>query len=133
MKRILSALTVFAIILFAACSKKTTATKTVTETPKETPKAVVVTETPKSNKVTYEGAVQPLIQAKCNPCHLPSKGGRKADFETFGNAVKYSADMVIRIQQNPGEQGFMPFKGTKLSADEITVFKKWLSDGFLEK
>ena len=132
MKRILSALTAFAIILFAACSKKSTPSKNVTETPKETPKAVVV-ETPKPTKVTYEGAVQPLIVAKCAPCHLPSKGGRKADFETFGNAVKYSADMVIRIQQSPSEQGFMPFKGAKLSADEIAVFKKWLSDGFLEK
>lgn len=128
MKRILSAFTAFGIILLAACSHKATPTKNVAETPK-----AVVTEMPKSNKVTYEGAVQPLIQAKCAPCHLPSKGGRKADFETFGNAVKYSADMVIRIQQNPGEQGFMPFKGAKLSADEIAVFKKWLSDGFLEK
>ena len=133
MNRISLALTAFAIILFAACSQKATPTKNVVETQKETPKAVVVTETPKSNKVTYEGAVQPLILAKCTPCHLPSKGGRKADFETFGNAVKYSADMVIRIQENPGEQGFMPFKGAKLSADEIAVFKKWLSDGFQEK
>ena len=74
MKRILSAFTAFGIILLAACSHKATPTKNVAETPK-----AVVTEMPKSNKVTYEGAVQPLIQAKCAPCHLPSKGGRKAE------------------------------------------------------
>ena len=134
MKRIFFTITVFAVILIAACSHKSTPSQTVTGTPKEKPvEKVVVVETPRVMKTTYQGAVLPLMLAKCTPCHFPSKGGFKANFENYDNAVKFSADMVIRIQQNPGEKGFMPFKNAKLSADEIVVFKKWLSDGFLEK
>ena len=134
MKRIYSTLTVLTVILIAACAHKSTPTTNATSMPKETETAKkVVVETPKVAKTTFQGTVFPLLQAKCSPCHLPSKGGNKADFENYSSAVKYSADMVIRIQMNPGERGFMPMRGAKLSADEIAVFKKWLSDGFLDK
>ena len=74
------------------------------------------------------------MQMKCTPCHLPSKGGFKTNFETYASAAKYGADMILRIERNPGEKGFMPFKSTtKLTAEEIAVFKKWVSDGMTEK
>ena len=40
--------------------------------------------------------------------------------------------MLVRIQRNPGERGFMPFKHEKLPEVEIAVFKKWVDDGLLE-
>ena len=71
---------------------------------------------------------------KCSPCHLPSKGGFKTNFETYTSAAKYGAEMIVRIEHNPGERGFMPFKSpNKLTAEEIAVFKKWVSDGLVEK
>jgi len=112
MKKAFIALTGAGIIIFAAC------------TPKASPAKIVLT--------TYAADVLPLIQAKCTPCHLPSKGGFKANFETFAGALKYGADMVTRIERNPGERGFMPMKNAKLSAEEIAVFKKWVSDGLKE-
>ena len=121
MKNALVVFILFVALLFAACAKKTSPGKTASEPAK-----------PKAS--TYTTDLMPLIQMKCAPCHLPSKGGNKANFETYAGAQKFGAEMVARIEKNPGERGFMPFKGNaKLSADEIAVFKKWVSDGMLEK
>ncbi len=113
MKKILLALTLFLALIFVACSKKAS------------PGKVKMT--------TYETDVLPLIQVKCTPCHLPSKGGFKANFETYASAMKFGADMVVRIQRNPTDRGFMPFKHDKLSEAEIAVFKKWVDGGMQEK
>ncbi len=123
MKKLFIALTILAIVIFVACSPKTTPTTTTTTT----------TEPPKMMLTSYASEVQPLIQSKCAPCHLPSKGGFKANFETYESAKKYGAEMVTRIELNPTDRGFMPFKHDKLSADEIAVFKKWVADGLQEK
>lgn len=121
MKKIFFVMTLFVVLLFAACAKKTAPAKTVSEPPK-------------AKATSYVADVMPLIQMKCTPCHLPSKGGNKANFEDYASAQKFGAEMVARIEKNPGERGFMPFRGTaKLSADEIAIFKKWVSDGMLEK
>ncbi len=122
MKNVLVVVTLFITLVFAACAKKSSPGKTAAAEPAK----------PKAS--TYTADLMPMIQMKCAPCHLPSKGGNKANFEVYANVQKYGAEMVTRIERNPGERGFMPFKGTaKLSADEIAVFKKWVSDGMLEK
>ena len=127
MKKIFFAITFFAVLIFAACAKKTSPAKTESDV-KTTP------EPPKPKATSYVADVMPLIQMKCAPCHLPSKGGNKPNFENYADAQKFAANMVIRIEKNPGERGFMPFKGTaKLSADEIAVFKKWVEGGMAEK
>ncbi len=121
MKNIYLSVTVFVVLVFAACSKKISPAKTVSEPPK-----IIMT--------TYAVDILPLIQMKCSPCHLPSKGGNKPNFENYISAQKSGAEMVSRIERNPGERGFMPFRQpTKLTVEEIAVFKKWLSDGLLEK
>jgi hypothetical protein len=116
MKKIPFVLTLIAITLFAACSKKNSASKT-----------------PKVIPTTYTTDVMPLIQAKCSPCHLPSKGGNKASFENYESAKKYGANILARVQLNPGERGFMPMRHEKLSAEEIVIIKKWNDQGLLEK
>ena len=116
MKKFFLALIILVAGVFVACSHQSNPT----------------TEPPKPKATTYVD-VQQVMQAKCTPCHLPSKGGRKADFENYAGAMKYGADMVTRVQLNPTDRGFMPFKNAKLSDDEINVFKKWVADGLLEK
>ncbi len=126
MKKIFVVFSLLAIIIFVACTQKSNPTTTVKEKHKEK-------ETHMAMKTTYMGGVQQLIQAKCSPCHLPSKGGNKASFENYASAAKYGPDMITRIERNPGDKGFMPFKNAKLSEDEIKTFKKWVSDGLMEK
>jgi hypothetical protein len=116
MKNVFFAVTLMSIVIFAACSKKNSASKT-----------------PKFIPTTYTTDMVPLIQAKCAPCHLPSKGGFKASFENYEGAKKYGVEMLARVQLNPGDRGFMPFKHEKLTAEEIVIIKKWIDQGMLEK
>lgn len=112
-KNLLGLILVSGIIVFAACTKKASPAK--------------------AKATTYTTDIAPIIVAKCTPCHLPSKGGRKADFETYEGTKKYGADILARVMLNPGDRGFMPFKHDKLPAEEIAVIKKWIDDGMQEK
>jgi hypothetical protein len=84
-------------------------------------------------KTTYSSAVASVISEKCSPCHIPSKGGNKKPYDNYAN-VKADIDEIIRrIDLNPTDKGFMPFKRPfKLAADTIAVFKKFKDDGALE-
>jgi NapC/NirT cytochrome c family, N-terminal region len=85
------------------------------------------------SKSTYETNIQALVVANCSPCHIPSKGGNKRALDTYA-AIKDDIDDVIRrIELNPTDRGFMPFKHDKLSDSTIAVFKQWRTDGLMEK
>ncbi|HNU89191.1 MAG TPA: hypothetical protein PKJ94_12905 [Ferruginibacter sp.] len=119
MKHLFAAATLVILIVFVSCAKKTNPSSATTEAPK-----------PKATSYTVE--VLPLLQAKCSPCHFPSKGGNKANFESFASASKFGAAMLDRIQKNPGERGFMPMRNPKLSETEIATVKKWVDGGMVE-
>ena len=84
-------------------------------------------------KTTYTANVSTVIAGSCAPCHIPSKGGNKKPYDNYAN-VKADIDSIIRrIELNPTDRGFMPFKKTeKLPAEVIAVFKKFKEDGALE-
>jgi uncharacterized membrane protein len=82
-------------------------------------------------KVTYTADVQPLITQHCSPCHIPPKGNKEA-LHTFETAKANIDESIRRIQLNPGDKGFMPFKHPKMSDSTINVFVKWKEDGLLE-
>lgn len=89
------------------------------------------TVTKKAPSLTYTKDIKPLMLAHCTPCHFPPKGNKKA-YDNY-LAVKTDIDFIIsRIQKNPGEKGFMPFKHAKLSDSTINVFVNWKKEGLLE-
>ncbi len=82
---------------------------------------------------TYENHIQTAVMAYCTPCHVPEKGGNKKAYDNYAN-VKADIDEIIRrIELNPTDRGFMPFKKAKLADSTIAVFKKWKEDGLVEK
>jgi len=82
-------------------------------------------------KTSYQTDVQNLVTTHCSPCHIPSKGGRIKALDTY-DALKANIDDVIRrIELNPTDKGFRPFKHPKLSDSTIAVFRKWRDDGLL--
>ncbi len=92
------------------------------------------TETPVVVKSTYEGTLSNVIANNCTPCHIPAKGGRKKAYDNFANVKTDIDEMIRRIELNPTDKGFMPFKATaKLPDSTINAFKKWRDDGLLEK
>lgn len=85
-------------------------------------------------KLNYESNLATVILNNCSPCHIPAKGGFKKPYDNYLN-VKTDIDSIIRrIELNPTDKGFMPFKKTaKLNDSIILVFKQWKADGLLEK
>ncbi|MDZ4794901.1 MAG: hypothetical protein SGI83_11535 [Bacteroidota bacterium] len=84
-------------------------------------------------KSTYATDVTALVTSYCTPCHIPDKGGNKKPYDNFANAKTDIDEMIRRIEMNPGEKGYMPFKKPKLNDSTIMAFKKWRDDGLLEK
>lgn len=82
-------------------------------------------------KATYSNQVTTVIMNNCTPCHVPSKGGNKKAFDNYENAKTDIDEMIRRIELNPADKGFMPFKHAKLPDSTIAVFKKWKADGLL--
>ncbi|MBC7936923.1 MAG: cytochrome c [Rhizobacter sp.] len=114
MKRLsLAAAVIACACLFAYCSgsKKAVAAK------------------PPVTAFTYEGHIQKIMTDKCSPCHMPGKGNKLPldNFETIKTNID---DIIRRIELNPGERGYMPFKKPKLSDTSINIIKTWKADGF---
>lgn len=85
-------------------------------------------------KLTFDTDLKAVIEANCAPCHIPAKGGNKKPYDNYASVKTDIDEMIRRIELNPGERGFMPMrKTTRLSDSTIAVFKKWRSDGVLEK
>src|SRR5215211_882476 len=79
-------------------------------------------------KINYADNVQPVIVGNCSPCHIPTKGN-KEPLNTYQAAKTHIDDIIGRIQRNPDEKGFMPFKHPKLPDSTIQVFVRWKNDG----
>ena len=82
-------------------------------------------------KITYMANVHPTILGNCSPCHIPPKGSKKA-LDNYESAKESIDDILARIQKQPDEKGFMPFKHPKLSDSTIQVFVDWRNNGMPE-
>jgi cytochrome c553 len=79
--------------------------------------------------ITYEANMQSLVSTTCSPCHFPAKGGNKKPFDSYEALSANIDSMIGRIELNPTDKGFMPFKRPKLSDSTIAVFKQWRDSG----
>ena len=83
-------------------------------------------------KLTYNSNLKAVIETNCSPCHIAGKGNKKP-YDNYANVKADIDDMIRRIELNPTDRGFMPFrKSAKLDASTINVFKQWKTDGALE-
>ena len=81
-------------------------------------------------KLSYASEVQPVVASNCSPCHVGAQA-RSKHLDNY-DAVKANIDeMLKRIQLNPTDKGFMPFKHSKLPDSTIQVFVKWKNDGLM--
>ena len=88
----------------------------------------------KETKTVYAASVETAMLNNCAPCHYPSKGGNKKALDTYASVRDNIDDIIKRIELNPTDRGFMPFKKTaKLDEATINLFKKWKTDGSIEK
>jgi hypothetical protein len=83
-------------------------------------------------KTTYASHVTTAINTYCTPCHIPAKGGNKKAYDNFANTKADIDEIIRRIELNPGDRGYMPFKKAKLADSTIAIFKQWKADGMPE-
>ena len=123
MKKLIAFSVLVAIIFIASCSKKTSSGKTMESAKTKAPKPV-------EKMTTYTSDIKTFIQAKCTPCHVPSQGGFKTDFDNYEAAKRNIDEMIIRIQLTKDDPKFMPFKKLhEVTTDEIATLKKWKEAG----
>src|SRR3982751_6234715 len=101
-------LSLFALILTALVFQYCSASKKAKRTP----------------VMTYTANVLPIIEATCTPCHIAGKGNKKT-LNNYTAAKDNIDDIIKRIELNPEDKGFMPFKHPKLPDSTIQVFVKW--------
>lgn len=82
----------------------------------------------KANEVNYTTHIQPVVAATCTPCHFPPKGNKKP-LDTYEGVRSNIDDIIVRIQKNPEDRGFMPFKHPKLPDSTINLFVRFKEQG----
>ena len=82
------------------------------------------------NKITFNGNVKSIIQAKCAPCHV--SGGGNTNYTVYASAKGNVDGIINRINRNQGTGGFMPQGGAKLPSTELSTIAQWKTDGLLE-
>jgi len=74
----------------------------------------------------YTGSVQPILDSKgCTGCHATTNpaGGLALDsFESVHIGI-VNGSVLDRVDREPGEPGFMPQGGTKLSQDQLDILQ----------
>jgi hypothetical protein len=104
------------VVIFSYCSSSKKAAKT------ETKPATL-----------YAGNVETVMKANCAPCHFPPAGRVKA-LDTYASVRDNIDEIIRRVELNPTDKGFMPFKKTaKLDEAVINILKQWKADGLTEK
>src|SRR5262245_17031243 len=93
------------------------------------PKKSKASKNASTGGVTYAGNLKAVVAVRCSPCHIPSAGGNKKALDTYDGLKGSIEDVVRRIQMNPGDRGFMPFRNDKLGADTIAMFTQWRDSG----
>jgi len=75
----------------------------------------------------YLSDIQPLMETKCAPCHIPAKGGFKTSFDNYDSAAKYIEAMIVRVQLDSADPRYMPFrhKRAAITETELNAMKAW--------
>lgn len=78
------------------------------------------------HRAAYDRDIQPIMAAKCTPCHFPETG-KKMMLDTYEATRDNIQDILRRVQLPADHMEFMPFKSKKpaLTAEEIQLLKDW--------
>ncbi|HCY42341.1 MAG TPA: hypothetical protein DHV48_13455 [Prolixibacteraceae bacterium] len=82
-------------------------------------------------KTTYTADIKPLLVNSCTPCHI-SGGSNPNKWDNYATTKSKINGILDRVQRETTAAGFMPQGGSKLSAANIALLKKWVDDGLLE-
>ncbi|MBP63077.1 MAG: hypothetical protein CMJ62_16275 [Planctomycetaceae bacterium] len=100
------------------------------------------TSVPESDTVSYYHQVRPVFQAKCHGCHQAAKSTGDYIMTSFEHLLQGGESETAAIVPGAPEQSYllelvtpedgaaeMPKKSDPLSADEIELIRRWISEG----
>ena len=100
------------------------------------------TSVPESDTVCYYQQVRPLFQANCQGCHQAAKASGDYAMTSFESLLQGGESETAAIIPGSPDQSYllelitpvdgaaeMPKKGDPLSADEIELIRRWISEG----
>src|SRR5688572_21404856 len=108
---------------------------------KLTPEQVASLPKPVTRPVSFKDDVKPILEASCVKCHArgQSKGGFKLETREqilkggdSGAAVvpgKSHESYLIELVAAVDPDNVMPQKGSKLTAEQVGILRKWIDDG----
>lgn len=91
-----------------------------------------------ANESLFEAEVKPLLESKCLHCH--SDNIRKGDFSLTTSEDAIDSDyldiqdpdashLLQVVMEADDEPASMPKQGEKLTAEEVQILRKWISEG----
>jgi uncharacterized membrane protein len=96
----------------------------------------------KTGNVSFTAHVKPILEAKCAMCHNQSAQPGRLSMASLEEAKKTGTLGIFIIPENPDQSRFisqinsahaslkaMPPVGETLTSDEITLLRRWISQG----
>ena len=81
-----------------------------------------------TDEPSYSDCVKPIFEEHCMGCHYTNNTDAIMDLSNFQVIQDKVMDGSI-IESLEREIGFMPKNGERLSADAISIIKKWKENG----
>jgi len=94
-------------------------------------------------KVSYYNQVRPILQAECQGCHQPARPGGGMVLTHYSSMLEPGdseeplfiagkPDESLLIAQISGDAPLMPQEADPLSADQIELIRRWISEGAVD-
>ncbi len=115
------------------------------QTQAQSPPANADKEAQAESKISYSRAIEPLLRDKCQGCHQPAKPQGKYEMTSFARLLAGGESGAAAIVAGKPDESYlvelitlhdgkaqMPKKGDPLSASEIELVRKWISQGAID-
>src|SRR4051794_795906 len=79
--------------------------------------------------VDFARDVRPILEARCYPCHGPTRQRSGLRLDTRAGALKGGDSPLVQLVSGEDEGLRMPPKGQGLSAAEVATLRRWIDQG----
>jgi WD40 repeat protein len=101
--------------------------------------AIFTQTVPGQAKISYHKQIAPLLRANCTGCHHPGKLKGELDLSSYAGFAKGGDNGPVFMPGKPkdsmvlemitGPDPDMPDDGDPLSAEEVALFSRWITEG----
>ena len=87
--------------------------------------------------ISYSKDVYPILESRCDKCHMGSFTSENLNMETYDSLMAGSQNGAVIVAGNAKEsllarkilKGEMPKRGTKLTSAQVQIIIDWINTG----